>query len=79
MIKGSVWNLFSGEAKVTDDIQKSLDEVKSIRKVSYTMRSELQNSLQIKECFLIQTFENSKLVLTLMLTYLILRKKFKNV
>ena len=52
MIKGSVWNLFAGEAKVTDDIQRSLDEVKSIRKVSFSMKSELQNSLQIKECFL---------------------------
>ena len=51
MINRSVWNLFAGETKVTDDIQRSLDEVKSIRKVSYTIKSELQNSLQIKECF----------------------------
>ena len=49
-MKGSVWNLFTPEAKVTDDIQRSLDEVKSIRKVSFNIKSELQNSLQIKEC-----------------------------
>ena len=68
MINRSVWNLFAGEAKITDDIQRSLDEVKSIRKVSHTMKTELQNSLQIKECFLIQTFDSSKLVWTIMLT-----------
>ena len=68
MINRSVWNLFAGEAKITDDIQRSLDEVKSIRKVSHTMKTELQNSLQIKECFLIQTFDHSKLVWTIMLT-----------
>ena len=45
----SVWNLFTPDAKVTDDIQRSLEEVKSIRKVSYTIKSELQNFLQIKE------------------------------
>ena len=45
----SVWNLFTPEAKVTDDIQRSLEEVKSMRKVSYTIKSELQNFLQIKE------------------------------
>ena len=47
----SVWNLFASDAKVTDDIQRSLEEVKSIRKVSYTIKSELQNYLQIKEFF----------------------------
>ena len=54
---GSIWNLFHSKDTLASDIAESLEQVASVKKAVESSRKLILESLQIKVCFLSNTFQ----------------------